>query len=108
MKVADVNLFWTRSVSDDVASQRIVVNLDGTETVNSELPPELESFQLEVKASSSVVFTVYTTDTEGNEVASESYTFRLGNLDLPQPATNLGHEVTGVREVPDEPIPEPI
>lgn len=104
-KVADVELIWKKSVSDSAKAQRIVVEVDGDEKMNANLPPEIESVQLEVRAFSSVRYTVFTADDEGLEVASEAYSFRLGDLTPPQPATELGHRILNIRELPDEPVP---
>lgn len=101
MRVADVKLKWKRSVSADVALQIVKVIIDGVETLSSELPPELESVSITVKASQNVQFSVTTRDDEGQETVSEVYTFQVGNLDAPAPATELGHEIVGIREEPD-------
>lgn len=101
MKVADVKLGWTPSVSAGVVKQVVKVSIDGAEpTVIDPVSPEVGEIMVEVKASSSVVFSVLTTDSDGT-VESEKYTFLISDLELPQPATNLFHEVVAVREVPD-------
>lgn len=97
--VADVKLGWTPSVSTDVVKQVAKVSIDGADPTVFEVGPEVNSVQIEVKAVSSVVFTVETTDSENITVVSESYTFTIGDLVAPQPATNLFHEVIAVREV---------
>ena len=98
-KVADVKLFWTPSPSEDVASQEVSVSIDGAEAMITPITPEVAELLIEVQASKSVVFSVKTTDTEGNSSISESYTFRIGDLEAPAPATNLGHQVVAVRDV---------
>jgi hypothetical protein len=97
-KVADVKLGWTKSPSSDVDSVEIVVINDGTETT-TELGPEVQDFQIVVSASKSVQFSIKTYDSEGNMATSETYSFTLGDLEAPLPATGLFHEVLGVREV---------
>lgn len=99
-KVADVKLGWTPSVSADVVKQVAKVSIDGAEPTVFEVGPEVNSVAIEVKAVSSVLFFVESTDGENNTVVSESYTFTIGDLEAPQPATNLFHEVVAVRDVP--------
>lgn len=103
MKVADVKLFWQKSVSGDVEKAQVTVTNNGTVTV-ADLGPEVEDFVIEVQAGGSVSFKVVTFDKEGLQSTSETYSFTLGDLEPPQPATLLGHEVVGVRDVAD-PIP---
>lgn len=102
-KVADVKMTWKPSVSTDIKEQTVVVVVDGLEKLNSTLAPEVEEVMIEVAASSSVIFYVLTVDTEGNSTQSENYTFTLGDLQAPQPATLLGHEIVAIRDVPDAP-----
>lgn len=104
MKVADVKLIWTPSVSDDVESQVVSISIDGAEPTLIEVGPEVQSVMTEVKASQSVVFSVETTDKEGLKTVSELYSFAIGNLEAPQPATFLGHEVVAIRDVEDVPV----
>lgn len=98
-KVADVKLSWTKSPSADVKTVSVVVNNNGTETT-ADFGPEVESFNIVVSASSSVSFKVQVTDSEGLTATSSTYTFTLGDLETPLPATNLKHEVVAVRDVP--------
>jgi hypothetical protein len=102
MKVADVKLFWVKSPSADVDHIEVVVTNNGvtTTTVRS---ADVEDFMIEVQARGSVSFRIDTYDSEGNKTSSETYTFTLGDLEAPLPATGLGHVVTGVRDVPDAP-----
>jgi hypothetical protein len=104
MKVADVKLIWTPSVSDDVVKQVVSVSIDGAEPTLIEVGPEVQSVMTEVLASQSVVFSVSTTDAEGFTTVSELYSFAVGNLEAPQPATFLAHEVVAIREVDDVPV----
>ncbi len=97
MLVADVKLSWQRSVSADINSRKIVITKNG-ESTTVEVGPEVDSYTLEVSASSTVSFNTVVTDTEGNEVSSETYSFTIPDLEAPQPDTNLFHEITGVRE----------
>lgn len=97
-KVADVKLTWSKSPSADVAKVTVAVTKDGT-TTTTDVGPEVESFQIVVEASKSVTFTVVTTDSEGLTGTSDSYTFTIGDLEAPLPATNLFHEVLAIREV---------
>lgn len=99
MKVADVKLSWKPSVSPDVVKQVASVSIDSAEPTTFEVGPEVDSVMIEVKAISTVVFFVTSTDAEGNSAVSEQYTFTIGDLEAPQPATTLFHEIVGVREV---------
>lgn len=101
MKVAKVRLGWKPSVSSGVVSQTISVQIDGVETLNSQLEPGVSEVIVDVAASKSVVFSVTTEDDEGNTAVSELYTFTIGDLEAPQPATDLFHEIVGVVEVTD-------
>jgi len=107
MRVADVKLSWKKSPSADITKVELVVNNGGNET-RADLGPEIESYTIEVKAKTSVAFSVTVYDNEGNKATSEVYTFTLGDLELPQPASGLKHEVVGVRDVPGpDPTPTP-
>jgi len=97
MKEADVLLSWKKSPSVDVSKQVIEITVDGN-LKTFELGPEIESYQFVVSAKSSVSFNVTTFDEEGNQTASESYTFTLGDLEAPLPATSLFHEILAVRD----------
>jgi hypothetical protein len=96
-KVADVKLGWTKSPSADVSKVEISVTINGAET-KTEIDPAAESFMVVVRAGGVVSFTIATFDSEGNQATSEVYTFTLGDLESPLPATNLFHEVVGVRD----------
>lgn len=99
-KVADVKLKWKKSPSSDVAKVEITVTVDGSEST-AELGPEIENFMVEVKAGGSCQFQIDTTDSEGLVGTSTTYSFSLGNLEAPLPATELGHEIVAIRDVPD-------
>lgn len=99
-KTATVRLFWTRSPSSDAVRQTVkIVNGGALSTV--ELDMVAQEVTVTVKASSSCSFSIDTFDDEGNVASSEVYAFTLGDLEKPQPATNLGHEVLSVQD--DEP-----
>ena len=102
MKVADVKLSWSPSVSSDVVKQVVRVAIDGQTPTTFEVGPSVDSVVIEVKASSSAVFSVESTDADGESVVSELYTFALSDLVAPQPATNLFHEIVAVRDVVSE------
>lgn len=103
-KVADVKLTWKKSVSADVSKVEVVTTINGQVTT-TELGPEVESFMIEVAALGVVSFHIVTYDTEGNQSTSVTYGFSLGDLEAPQPATDLSHEIVGIRDVtPPEPV----
>jgi hypothetical protein len=97
-KVADVKLSWKKSPSADVKSVKIVVTNDGTETT-TDLGAEVEEFMVVVAATKACSFKITTTDNEGLVATSVTYTFVLGDLEAPLPATDLKHEVVAVRDV---------
>lgn len=97
-KVADVRLGWSPSVSTDVVEQVVYFTIDGT-TREIVLARDADELLIEVNALSSVQFFVMSKDAEGVAVSSEVYTFVLGDLQPPQPATGLFHQVVAVRDV---------
>ncbi len=102
--VADVKLSWKKSTSADVSKIQIVVTNDGTETT-TEGGPEVEELMIVVAASKSCQFKVVTFDSEGLQSTSSTYSFTLGDLTAPSPATDLFHEVVGVRDLDAPPTP---
>ncbi len=104
-KVADIRLGWKKSASADIKAVKLVVTNDGTETT-FDLGPEVEEFKVVVSASKNCHFQVITFDSEGLSATSEVYSFTLGDLEAPLPATGLFHEVLGIRDV-DVPPPTP-
>jgi hypothetical protein len=105
MKAANVKIGWVRSPSSDVTSRKLVLTVD-SEVTEIELGPEVESFDIQVKALSSVVFKTIVFDSEGNQAEASSYSFTLGDLEAPLPDTGLFHEILGVVDLPDpEPVP---
>lgn len=105
MKVADVKLRWTKSPSTDVVKQIVRTTIAGG-TTEVELGPEAEEYMVVISASTPFSFSVDTFDSEGNHTASETYTNVIGDLEAPQPAAGLFHEVVGVRDI-DAPPPAP-
>lgn len=99
-KIASVKLSWAKSKSPDVVKTTLSVAIDGQAATVTGLGPEVESVVIDVNAKSSVVFSVTVTDSEGLSVVSENYTFTLGDLEAPLPATNLFHEVVAILEEP--------
>lgn len=105
-RVADVRLSWIRSPSADVTARRIRVTKNGEETVY-DVGPEVAEYAIEVPASSSVTFRTEVLDSEGNVATSEVASFSVGDLESPLPDTGLFHEIVGVRDVPENPTPNP-
>lgn len=103
MRVADVRLFWRRSVSSGIQKQVLRLTVDGVSDTGMELGPEVEEVMVTVSANSFGQFAVDTYDDEGKVAVSVTYDFRLGDLVDPLPATDLGHEIVQVRD--DEPAP---
>lgn len=96
-KIADVRLGWLPSVSTDVVEQVVHFSVDGNSREVT-MTREVSELMIEVDALSSVQFFVVSKDAEGVEVSSEVYTFVIGDLEPPQPATGLFHEVVAVRD----------
>lgn len=103
-KIATVLLGWEKSPSADVAKVVTTVTVNGA-TTTTEFGPEVVEHLIEVKANSAVSFTVTTYDSEGLQSVSETHSFTLGDLEAPQPATNLFHTVVGIRD--EEVVPPP-
>ena len=97
-KVADVKLSWKKSVSADVAKVAVVVTLDG-QTTTTEYGPEVEEVVVTLAAGKSGSFHVVAIDSEGLRSMSLTHDWTLGDLEAPQPATALAHEVVAVRDV---------
>lgn len=97
-RVADVRLFWTRSPSSDAQRQVLRTVIGGVET-SIDLTPETQEFQVVIASDVAFTFSVDTYDHAGNHTSSETYSSRVGDLEAPLPATLLGHEVVGVRDV---------
>lgn len=98
-KVADIRLFWVKSPSSDIVRQRVMLTINGT-TTQTDLDPAAEQLMIEVQALGVVSFHIVTFDAENNQVTSETWSFTVGDLELPLPATNLGHEIVAIRDVP--------
>lgn len=105
--VGVIKLSWKKSPSLDIERVNIVVNNDGTETT-TEVGPEVQDFMIEVGANKTCSFKIVSFDTEGKQATSESYTFTLGDLVDPLPATDLSHEVVSVRDETEEPPIPPV
>lgn len=101
-KLASVKLSWKKSVSADAVSQQVVTVVDGAAATVT-LDAVAESVTVDVLARAAVRFKVVTLDAEGLSASSDEYSFVLGDLEAPQPATGLGHQVLSVRDVPDAP-----
>lgn len=99
MFIADVKLSWRKSVSADVARVVVVVTNDGT-TTETEVGPEVQDFVIVVRAMGTFSYVIRTYDSEGLLATSVTYSATLGDLTAPQPATELTHEVLGIREMP--------
>lgn len=98
MKVADVRLYWTPSLSSDIAKQVVNVTIGDSISTFDLLPGAVEH-RIEVTSNSSFSFSVDSIDVEGNRIASVTYSSNVGDLEVPLPATDLGSEIMGVREV---------
>ena len=96
--VADVKLIWTKSPSPDVAKQILKTTIAGG-TTEVELGPEAQEYMVVIGSETPFSFQVDTFDAAGNHTASEIYSNVIGDLEAPLAATNLFHEVVGVREV---------
>jgi hypothetical protein len=105
MKVADIELFWTKSAGPDIKSQKVRVVVDGGTLSIPALPPEVENFHVTAKAFASVQFSVTAVNADGLEGTATTFSFTLDSLEAPPPPTDLGFRITAVRDVDDEPAP---
>jgi len=96
MKVADVKLTW--DLPPGVAGTQIFVINNGV-TTEFAYGPDTKEMQITMEPSTSCQFRVVTFDADGNFDQGGVYNFTLNDLDRPQPATDLHHEVANVREV---------
>jgi hypothetical protein len=102
MKVAEVRVFWERSVSADIVHQLVDVSTytDGDDegtSLTHELGPTVSEVVLEVPENTSVNVAHQVFDgTYHSEVVA--YDFRIGDLTAPQPAGFIGHEIVRVFE----------
>jgi hypothetical protein len=104
MKVARVRLFWTPSPTSTVAKVEVVSTVNGESTV-AEFPGNLTSEHvIDVPAFSTASFLVRTYGDEGEVVDSMTHSFTTGDLEETFPATDLGHEIVEVVDVPVEPM----
>ena len=98
MKVADIKLGWTKSPSADIDRVEVFLTKNGSTTM-VEFGPEVQEYMVTIDAMSVVSFKIVTWDTEGFSAESEVHNFSLGDLENPQPASGLFHEIVGVRDV---------
>ena len=101
MKVADIKLSWKRSPSSDIKSVKVVFSANGSETTVDTESPDVQELAVTVSANSNCSFKIVTTDNEGLVATSEVYSFNLGDLEAPLPATNLSHVVVAIRDIPN-------
>lgn len=106
MKVATVKLGWKKSVSTDISKVKLSITNGGV-TSMTELPPETEEFTIKVNASTPFAFTLTAIDSDDVEATSITYSHTLGDLEAPQPPTDLFHQIVSVDDVPDSPPPTP-
>lgn len=99
MKVADVLVFWTPSVSTDVAQQQVALKLASGEVVSEVvLDPSVDRVQFDGLQQSTDYVVVHTV-TDGVNSAVATLQFNLGDLEAPMPVTGLGYSVVSVRDV---------
>ena len=65
LKRVDSNVKVTWVPNTDILSQRIVVIAHGQEIINKYLPPETHTFSFEVAKKSTIVLSLYSTNTVG-------------------------------------------
>lgn len=106
MKVATVKLGWKKSVTADISKVKLSITNGGV-TTQTDLPPETEEFTIKVNAATPFSFVLVAVDSDGSEASSVTYSHTLGDLEAPQPPTDLFHEIVSVDDVPDAPAPTP-
>ena len=96
MKLADVLLSWTPSVSLDVVSVEVdVTKTDGTEVFNNTLLPEVSSVIVE-GLEEKVNYLVTITVSDGVNTANTTLEMDIPDLSVPQAVENLSFEVVKV------------
>ncbi len=99
MKVANVLVFWTPSVSGDVVSQQVVLKLASGEVVQEQLLDRSVEQVTFVGLQQSTDYLVEHTVTDGVNSAVATLQFNLGDLEAPAPVTGLGFSVVSVYDV---------
>lgn len=97
-KVADVKIFWTPSPSTDIEKVLVKTTINGAETI-SQFGAEVTEMMIVVSAMGSVTISIDVIDKDGLQASSEIHSFVLGDLEGPQPVTDIGHTVVAVRDV---------
>lgn len=106
-KVADSRFSWSKSPTSGIVRAEFVLAIDGMSTTVVELEtPERESYDVTLEAKSNGTFSIKSYKADGQVATSEQWTFNVGDLEAPLPATNGAFTILNVREVPDdEPVP---
>lgn len=105
MKIATVRLFWNRSISDDVLSQALKINVNGEIKVDVSLPSTQEEFVFDVSEKSQVNVSLVAKDA-ANVSDAAVLDFQVDDLTAPAAPTGLFYEITNVRDEAPAPAPE--
>lgn len=91
MPTAHIRLYWTPSVSPNVAEQIVELNLDGTDSTVP-LATGIGEYEFDTQAYD-VMYRIKTVDPEGGYAYSGSVRFKVSNPEGLLPATSLGYEI---------------
>lgn len=101
---AVVDLNWVPSPSTDLNVQRLVVEKynpatsgwDGVGGIPWEHPPTANTWQINCSEKSDYRFSIESVDTAGLVSDTVSYSFSIGDLTNPEPASSLSHTVVNI------------
>jgi hypothetical protein len=102
---AQVRIFWTPSVSQDVKDVEFLVVANGTEVVRETLAPSVSEKIVDLKEGENIEVTVTVND--GTYKVPAHLNFIMPDLELPQGVQNLGYEIVHVHDHDEEPEPTP-
>jgi hypothetical protein len=106
MKAAQVRIGWTKSPSQNITRTVVEYQLDGGPVVKLEQSNDIEEFVVEMRANStiSVVITTYKLVGDDEQSASASWSFTVGDLELPLPVSGFYADVLSTYDLPEEPL----
>ncbi len=96
-KKANIELSWTRSPSAGLTKRRIIITKNGEEET-IEVPVEVSAYTLAISANTNVTYRTIVSDDEDNEISSETYSFVVGDGEMPLPDSELFHRNLGFFE----------
>ena len=104
MKLALITLGWNPNPGPNIVSRKAFYTVDGG-PANSIEATGVDSVEVKIRASSSVLFWTEVTDDDGETYVSESHAFSIGDGVTVQPDTGLFHINNGFIEEDVPPVP---